>query len=84
MNSNTVELTKKVLDRCDELMEVGKKQLIDIIDTDDYDEDAAKSMYLMFGLVRDFKELAMDYAEKMEQISEINEKLDKLLRRKEP
>ena len=40
-------------------------------------------MNLMLGLVNDRKELAVDYAMKMEQIPEINKKLDKLLQKKE-
>ena len=71
---NTMELTKKITDRCDELM---------AIDSDSIDEDGFKAMNLMLGLVNDCKELAVDYAMKMEQIHEINKKLDKLLQKKE-
>ena len=53
------------------------------IDSDSIDEDGFKAMNLMLGLVNDCKELAVDYAMKMEQIPEINKKLDKLLQKKE-
>lgn len=81
---NTMELTKKITDRCDELMAIAKKQIIETaIDSDSINEDGFKAMNLMLGLVNDCKELAVDYAMKMEQIPEINKKLDKLLQKKE-
>lgn len=81
---NTMELTKKITDRCDELMAIAKKQIIEMaIDSDSIDEDGFKAMNLMLGLVNDCKELAADYAMKMEQIPEINKKLDKLLQKRE-
>lgn len=85
MYNNTMELTKNVMDRCDELVAYSKRLIIEsAITTDSIDEDGIKGLSLMFGLVNDCKKLALDYAEKMEQISEINKKLDKLLQRKEP
>lgn len=81
---NTMELTKKITDRCDELMEIVKKKIIETaIDRDSINEDGFKALNLMFGLVNDCKELAVDYAMTMEQIPEINQKLDKLLQKKE-
>ena len=83
---NTMELTKKITDRCDELMAIAKKQIIEMaidIDSDSINEDCFKTMNLMLGLVNDCKELATDYAMKMEQIPEINKKLDKLLQKRE-
>ena len=81
---NTMELTKKVTDRCDELMAIVKKRIIETtIDGDSMNEDGFKALNWMFGLVNDCKELAVDYAMTMEQIPEINKKLDKLLQKKE-
>lgn len=81
---NTMELTKKITDRCDELMAIAKKQVIECaINNDDVDEDGIKALNLMFGLINDCKELAADYTMKMEQIPEINKKLDKLLQKRE-
>ena len=81
---NTMELTKKITDRCDELMAIAKKQIIEMaIDSDSINEDGFKAMSLMLGLAHDFKEFAEDYAMKMEQIPEINKKLDKLLQKRE-
>ncbi len=81
---NTMELTKKITDRCDELMAIAKKQIIETaIDSDSINEDGFKAMSLMLGLAHDFKEFAEDYAMKMEQIPEINKKLDKLLQKRE-
>ena len=82
--SNTMELTKKITDRCDELMVIVKKRIIETtIDGDSMNEDVFKALNWMFGLVNDCKELAGDYAMTMEQIPEINKKLDKLLQKKE-
>lgn len=84
MYNNTTELTKNVMDRCDELVAYSKRLIIEsAITADSIDEDGIKGLSLMFGLVNDCKKLALDYAEKMEQISEINKKLDKLLQRRE-
>ena len=81
---NTMELTKKVTDRCDELMAIVKKRIIETtIDGDSMNEDVFKALNWMFDLVNDCKELAVDYAMTMEQIPEINKKLDKLLQKKE-
>ena len=80
---NTMELTKKITDRCDELMAIVKKRIETAIDGDSMNEDGFKALNWMFGLVNDCKELAADYAMKMEQIPEINKKLDKLRQKKE-
>ena len=81
---NTMELTNKITDRCDELMAIVKQKIIETaIDGDSINEDGFTALNLMFGLVNDCKELAADYAMKMEQIPEINKKLDKLLQKKE-
>ena len=81
---NTMELTKKITDRCDELMAIVKKKIVETaINGDSLNEDGFKALNLMFGLVNDCKELAVDYAMTMKQIPEINQKLDKLLQKKE-
>ena len=83
---NTMELTKKITDRCDELMAIAKKQIIEMaIDSDSIDEDGFKAMNLMLGLVNDCKELATDYAKIIDPSDTelVNKKLDELLQRRE-
>ena len=81
---NTMELKKKITDRCDELMAIAKKQIIETaIDSDSINDDSFKAMNLMLGLIDDCRELAADYNMKMELIPEINKKLDKLLQKRE-